>query len=179
MKRPARTLLIVVGALFALVLLILVLTPMLFGDRIAGRVKTEVNKSLDAKVDWRSAGLGLFHDFPNLTLTLDDLTAVGVGKFEGDTLASVRHLRVVLDLFSAVRSAMGSSSPIVVRARRARPPADLAPGPRGRLRQLGHHQEDGGRRPSPRPSPGVRWRSACAASRSTAGTSPSTTAPRS
>ncbi len=116
MKRPARTLLIVVGALFALVLLILVLTPMLFGDRIAGRVKTEVNKSLDAKVDWRSAGLGLFHDFPNLTLTLDDLTAVGVGKFEGDTLASVRHLGVILDLFSAVRSAMGSSSPIVVRA---------------------------------------------------------------
>ncbi len=116
MKRPARTILIVVGALFALLLLILVLTPMLFGDRIAARVKTEVNKSLDAKVDWRSAGLGLFRDFPNLTLTLDDLTAVGVGKFEGDTLAALRHLHVAIDLMSAIRNAMGSSAPIVIRA---------------------------------------------------------------
>ena len=116
MKRPARTILIAVGAVFAVLLLILVLTPMLFGDRIAARVKTEVNASLDAKVDWRSAGLGLFRDFPNLTLTLDDLTAVGVGKFEGDTLASIRHLQVVLDLTSAIRSAMGSSAPIVIRA---------------------------------------------------------------
>jgi hypothetical protein len=116
MKRPARILLIVVGALFALLLLIVVLAPMLFGDRIAARVKTEINNSVNARVDWRSAGLGLFRDFPNLTLTLDDLTTVGVGKFEKDTLASIRHLHVSLDLFSAIRSALGSSSPVVVRA---------------------------------------------------------------
>ncbi|MGH8940275.1 MAG: AsmA family protein, partial [Actinomycetes bacterium] len=59
---------------------------------------------------------GLFRDFPNLTLRLDDLTAVGVGRFEGDTLASVRQLRVVLDLATVLRSVVGSPSPIVVRA---------------------------------------------------------------
>ncbi|HEU5039913.1 MAG TPA: AsmA-like C-terminal region-containing protein [Gemmatimonadales bacterium] len=111
-----RKILIGAGALLALVLLLLVLVPVLFGGRIASRVKTEVNRSLNARVDWRDAGLGLFHDFPNLTLTLDDLTAVGVDRFEGDTLAAVRRLRVVLDLASAVRSALGSSAPIVVRA---------------------------------------------------------------
>jgi len=115
MKRPARKSLIVVGTLLALILLLLVL-PVLFGGRIANRVKTEVNRTLDARADWAAAGLGLFHDFPNLTLRLDDLTVVGVGRFQGDTLAAVRQLRVVLDLASAVRNALGSSSPVIVRA---------------------------------------------------------------
>jgi hypothetical protein len=96
--------------------LILVLLPALFGGRIAERVKAEVNRSVEARVDWRDAGLGLFRNFPNLTLRLDGLTVVGVGRFEGDTLASVRRLGVVLDLASAVRNALGGSDPIVVRA---------------------------------------------------------------
>ncbi|MGH7527633.1 MAG: AsmA-like C-terminal region-containing protein, partial [Gemmatimonadales bacterium] len=116
MKRPTRRTLVVVGASLALGLVLLVLLPVLFGDRIASQVKAEVNRTLDTRVDWRAAGLGLFRDFPNLTLRLDDLTAVGVGRFEGDTLASVRQLRVVLDLASVLRSAVGSPSPIVVRA---------------------------------------------------------------
>jgi AsmA-like protein len=111
-----RRILVVTGAALALVVVLLVALPVLFADRIAGRVKAEVNQSLAARVDWQRAGLGLFHDFPNLTLRLDDLTTVGVGRFEGDTLAAIHRLRVVLDLATALRSAMGSSSPIVVRA---------------------------------------------------------------
>ena len=114
--RAMRKTLIIVGAALALLLLLLVLLPVLFGGRIAERVKTEMNRSLAAKVDWRDAGLSLFGDFPNLTLGLDDLTIVGVGKFESDTLAAIRRLGVVLDLASAVRSALGGSGPVVVRA---------------------------------------------------------------
>ena len=110
MNRPTRRILVAVGAVIALVLVLLILLPILFGDRIAARVKAELNQSLDARVDWRDASLSLFGNFPNLTLRLDDLSAVGVGRFEGDTLAAVRQLRVVLDLFSVLRR------PIVVRA---------------------------------------------------------------
>ena len=102
--------------MLVLLLLLLVLVPVLFRDRIAQRVKTEVNRTLNARVDWRDAGLGFFRDFPNLTLRLDDLTVVGVGKFQGDTLAAIRHLRVVLDLASVLRSVIGRPAPIVVRA---------------------------------------------------------------
>src|SRR5215207_2608523 len=116
MTRSARRILVIVGALLALVLLAVVLLPLLFGGRIAERVKTEANRALDAKVDWRDQSLGLFRDFPNLTLSLDDLSVVGVGKFEGDTLAAIRRFGVVLDLSSAVRSALGGSEPVVVRA---------------------------------------------------------------
>ncbi|HTG50631.1 MAG TPA: hypothetical protein VL915_09095, partial [Gemmatimonadales bacterium] len=87
-----RKTLIIFGGVLALLLLLLILVPVLFGGRIAERVKTEANRSLNAKVDWRDAGLSLFGDFPNLTLGLDGLTVVGVGKFEGDTLAAIRRL---------------------------------------------------------------------------------------
>ena len=108
MTRAMRKTLIIFGGVLALLLLLLILVPVLFGGRIAERVKTQANRSLNAKVDWRDAGLSLFGDFPNLTLGLDGLTVVGVGKFEGDTLAAIRRLGVVIDLASAVRSALGA-----------------------------------------------------------------------
>lgn len=88
------------GVPVAVILLVLILVPLLFADRIAARAKAEIERVVDAQVDWRDAGLTLFRDFPHLSLSLDDLTVVGVGRFEGDTLASVPGFRLVLDIGS-------------------------------------------------------------------------------
>ena len=114
MKRPAK-IMTAIAALIALVLVLLIALPLLFRDRIAQRAKLGVNQNLDARVDWRDAGLSFFRNFPHLTLTLDDLTTVGTGRFENDTLAAVRHLGVVLDLPSVLGNAMGGK-PLVIRA---------------------------------------------------------------
>ena len=114
MKRSTR-ILAAAGALLVLLLALLLVLPLLFRDRIAQRAKLEASRNLDARVDWRDVGLSFFHDFPNLTLTLDDLTAAGVGRFQGDTLAAVHHLRVVLDLASVLGN-LTAGRPIVVRA---------------------------------------------------------------
>jgi uncharacterized protein involved in outer membrane biogenesis len=116
MKRSTRVLAIA-GTLTVLLLALLVVLPLLFRDRIAQRVKAEANQSLDARIDWRDLGLTFFRNFPNLTVRLDDFTAAGAGRFEGDTLASIRHLRVVLDLASVVGNQLGGGDrPIVVRS---------------------------------------------------------------
>ncbi len=112
----SKRILAISGGVLVLLLALLVILPLVFRDRIAARVKTEINQSVEAKVDWRDVGLGFFHDFPNLTLTLDDLTAVGVGRFEGDTLAAIGRFGVSLDLASVVRNVMGGSGPVVVRS---------------------------------------------------------------
>jgi hypothetical protein len=114
MKRRNRVL-AATGAVLVLLLAVLLVLPLLFRDRIAQRAKLEANRSLNARVDWRDVGLTFFRNFPNLTLTLDGLTAVGKDRFEGDTLAAVGHLRVVLDLPSVVGNLVGGR-PIVVRA---------------------------------------------------------------
>ncbi|HEU5303515.1 MAG TPA: AsmA-like C-terminal region-containing protein [Gemmatimonadales bacterium] len=115
MKRSTRVL-TAVGAVLVLLLVLLLVLPLLFRDRIVQRVKAEVNESVAARVDWRDAGVTFFRNFPNLTLRLDDLTVANEGRFEGDTLAAVRHLGVVLDLFSVLGNVVGGGRPIVVRA---------------------------------------------------------------
>ncbi|HEV8178379.1 MAG TPA: AsmA family protein, partial [Gemmatimonadales bacterium] len=108
--------LVVLGTLLALILVLLLALPLLFRDKIAARVKTAVNQNINARVDWRDLGVGFFRHFPNLTLTLDHLTAVGVDRFQRDTLAAVQHLRLSVSLPSVLRNAMGGSGPIVVRS---------------------------------------------------------------
>ena len=103
------------GGLLALLLVLLLVLPLLFRGTIEQRAKMAINESVNARVDWRDLGISLFRNFPNLTVSLDDLTTVGVDKFQGDTLAAVRHLRVVLDLASVLGNVMGGR-PIVVRA---------------------------------------------------------------
>src|SRR5919106_460160 len=116
MKRPTR-ILVLVGTLLVLPLALLLVLPVLFRDRIVQRVKAEANRTLDARIDWRDAGLTFFRDFPNLTLRLDDLTVTGVGPFERDTLASIPHLGVALDLGSVVGNVLGGGGkPVVVRS---------------------------------------------------------------
>jgi hypothetical protein len=115
MNRRTRVLAIA-GSFVALVLVLLLVLPYLFRDRIAERVKAEVNRSVNARVEWQDVGLTFFRDFPNLTLRLDELTVAGIGRFEGDTLASVGHLGVALDLPSVLRNVVGGGAPIVVRS---------------------------------------------------------------
>jgi AsmA-like protein len=114
MKRRTR-ILAAVATPIVIVLALLLILPLLFRDQIAQRAKVAVNQNLNARVDWRDAGLSFFRNFPNLTLTLDDLTTVGTERFQADTLAAVRHLRVVLSLPSVLGYLTGGR-PIVVRA---------------------------------------------------------------
>jgi hypothetical protein len=102
------------GAL-VLLLAFLAAVPLLFRDRVVARVKAQVDGSVEARVDWSSAGLTLVRSFPNLALRLDDLVVTGVDRFEGDTLVSVQRFRLVLDAWSVVRSVRGGE-PIIVRS---------------------------------------------------------------
>jgi len=109
-----RRLIAIAGAVLALLLVLLLALPLLFKDQIAAKAKEAANRSVTARVNWRDAGLSIFRNFPNLTLRLDDLTVANQGRFEGDTLAAIRHLGVVLSLPSVVGYAL-SGKPIVVR----------------------------------------------------------------
>ena len=114
MKRSNR-IVSVIAVVLAVVLLLMALLPLLFRDRIDQRAKLAANETVNAKVDWHDVGLSFFHSFPHLTITLNGLTTVGTGKFEGDTLAAIQHLRVVLDLGSVLGNVMGGK-PLVIRA---------------------------------------------------------------
>ena len=113
MTRPVR-ILAWAGGVFLLLLVLLAALPYLFRGRIEERAKLEANKNLEATVDWKDLSLTLFRNFPNLTVRLNDLSVTGRGKFNGDTLADIQHLGVVLDLASVIGN-VTSGRPIIIR----------------------------------------------------------------
>ncbi|MGD2071242.1 MAG: AsmA-like C-terminal region-containing protein, partial [Gemmatimonadota bacterium] len=110
------------GVLLGLCLGALVGLPFLFEGRVAERVHTEVGSALDAKVEWSGVGLTFFRDFPNLTLRLDDLTAVGHAPFAGDTLLSMNGFRLVFDAGSLIGGLRGTR-PFLIRSVQLEEPA--------------------------------------------------------
>lgn len=101
MKKVVITLLVVVSLLIATAVII----PVFYKDSIVAKLKSAANEQLNAKVDFGTFGLSVFADFPNLSLCLNNLNVIGVNEFEGDTLASIKELKVSLDLMSVINGA--------------------------------------------------------------------------
>ena len=87
--------------LFALILL-LIAVPFIFKDKIIEYAKKEINNNLNAKVDFGEIDLGIFKNFPNVTLDLNKLIVIGVDDFKNDTLVIFDKLSTELDLFSVL-----------------------------------------------------------------------------
>ena len=90
MKKIFKILLIVI----LVILIILIGAPIIFKKKIEETVKTEINKSVKAQVDFRSFGLSFITGFPNLTISLKGLSVVGIDEFEGDTLVQFKAFKV-------------------------------------------------------------------------------------
>jgi hypothetical protein len=116
-----KKVLVAAGVVIGCLLAALLASPVLFKGRIEARVRGEIERATRVRVDWSDVGLTFFRHFPNLTLSLRDLTVVGTDRFEGDTLAAVGNLRLALSAASVV-STLRQRGPIVVRSVRIEEP---------------------------------------------------------
>lgn len=97
MKKFFKVFFIVLFVLFVIILAV----PLAFKGQLMDIAKREVNKSVKAQVDWTGFHVSLFKGFPDLKVTMDDLSVMGIGAFEGDTLVAFRGFSAKVDLFSA------------------------------------------------------------------------------
>jgi uncharacterized protein involved in outer membrane biogenesis len=86
-----------------LILAALILTPILFKDKILDKVQTEINKNVNAEVKFEDFKLSFFKSFPNLSFELTKLKVNGIDEFRGQRLASVKSVYANVDLLSALR----------------------------------------------------------------------------
>jgi len=93
----------ILGILILLIIVSAIVLPVIFRKQIVEKVKTEINKSLNATVDFKDYHLSIFRNFPDFTLGLDDLTVAGKNEFKGDTLADIEKLRVSVRLFCVIK----------------------------------------------------------------------------
>jgi len=94
---------------------VLLVLPFFFVGQIEERVRSGIEHATDVRVSWSDLGLTFFRDFPNPTLSFNDLTVVGTGRFASDTLASVEHFRLALAGNSLIGAVRGNG-PLVVRS---------------------------------------------------------------
>lgn len=91
---------IILLSIISLILLLLVVTPFLFKNKILETVKTEINKNVNAKVDFDDLSLSLLRDFPQLRISLEHLSVVGIEPFQGDTLVEFQSFSAGVDVLS-------------------------------------------------------------------------------
>ncbi|HZI53229.1 MAG TPA: AsmA family protein, partial [Chitinophagaceae bacterium] len=99
LKRIAKGIAILMLVLIAAAFLV----PVLFKKQITGLVKNEINKNIDAKVDFKDVNLSLFRHFPKISIALEELTVIGTNEFAKDTLIAARSLDASVNLVSAIK----------------------------------------------------------------------------
>lgn len=93
----------IIGIIVVVIFLLLLILPFAFKGKIIELVKEQANKNLNAKVEFSDVDLSLIRHFPNLSVSIQDLSVVGIDPFEGDTLASMKDLNLTLDIMSVIR----------------------------------------------------------------------------
>lgn len=90
------------GITILTLLILIILIPILFKSQIIEAVKTAANDNLNATVDFGEVDLTLLSTFPNLTLSINDVSVKNNAPFEGTTLADIENTSVTLDLWSVI-----------------------------------------------------------------------------
>ncbi|GJM32629.1 MAG: hypothetical protein DHS20C18_16300 [Saprospiraceae bacterium] len=97
-----KRILIVLLVLIVLLIGSAIALPFIFKDEIVALAKEEINKNINAKVDFSGVDLSLFRDFPNLNFQMNDFLVDGIDEFEGIRLAEGKQLGFSLDLKSVI-----------------------------------------------------------------------------
>ena len=104
LKRLLKRTLRIGGILILLLIIAMVAIPYFFKDQIVDYVKTDINKSLNATVDFQDVSLSLFRSFPDFSFELDQLSVIGKDDFEGFPLVKADQVNFTLDLMSVISS---------------------------------------------------------------------------
>ncbi len=111
MKKFFRILFIVLLVIFVVILTV----PFLFKGKIMKFAKEEVNRNVRATVDWSDVSVSLFKGFPDLYVSLNNVSVIGVDQFRGDTLMAFDRFASRIDLFSAFSGKINVKSIILDR----------------------------------------------------------------
>ena len=99
-----KKILLITTGIVLLLLIAAVCIPFLFKDKIFNLVKESANKEINAVVNFNNdLSISIFSHFPNLTITVNDISVAGINEFEGDTLIAMKSFSATLDIMSVIK----------------------------------------------------------------------------
>lgn len=96
MKRTIKIIAWIIGV----ILLLLLAIPYLFKGEILSIANQELNKNTKAKVEFADLNLSMFRSFPDLQVSLEELTVTGKEPFKIDTLVTFQTFKADVNLLS-------------------------------------------------------------------------------
>jgi uncharacterized protein involved in outer membrane biogenesis len=90
----------IISAIILLFVVAIFAIPYFYKDKIVNYIKADINKNINAKVDFKDVDLSLFKSFPNFNLGIDQLTVDGVETFKNVRLLEAKDLNLTLDIKS-------------------------------------------------------------------------------
>ncbi len=98
-----KKVLVIGGGIVAILLVAIISIPFFFKGQIKEAVIKAANENLNAKVQIEDFGLNMFSNFPNITLSLENVSLSGVGDFERDTLVKAKSADATLNLIQLLK----------------------------------------------------------------------------
>lgn len=95
-----KTFLKIFAVVIVIIVALLIAIPLILKGKLADIVKAEANKMLNARLDFEELDISLLRNFPQATLVLTNLSLIGTGEFEGDTLAAADEVAAAVNLMS-------------------------------------------------------------------------------
>lgn len=99
-KSRFRKAFIIFFSVIFLFLIALIILPYAFKDKVMELGKRELNKQLNAEVDFEKMRLNFIRSFPDATLQVKNLYIAGKDEFKGDTLLKSDYINLVVNLKS-------------------------------------------------------------------------------
>lgn len=84
----------ILGITILVLLLVIIVSPFLFKDKLEDLLKKNINDNLNATVSWKSLDISLLTHFPKATVSLNDFLVTNHAPFEGDTLAMGKDIKI-------------------------------------------------------------------------------------
>lgn len=91
------------GITLLVLLVLLFFIPIIFKSKIVTLIKAEINKNIEATVNFSDVSLSIFRHFPKLSVGLENISIVGKDEFKNDTLLSAANLDASINIMSVIK----------------------------------------------------------------------------
>ncbi len=100
MKKFVRVFFKTVLIIILILLVLIIVLPIIFKPQLMNLAKSEINKNVNATVEFADFKLNFIRTFPGLYVGMTDLSVVGIEAFEGDTLVAFKSFGLSVNPFS-------------------------------------------------------------------------------
>ncbi len=116
MKKAAKITGISLAAVMLLLILMLI-SPFIFKDKLSAIVKSTAGKTLKTELNFSEMDISFFHYFPNLTITLTNFSLKASAPFSKDTLIKASDISFGVNLMSVLNGPLKITKAYLNKAR--------------------------------------------------------------